>query len=156
MWDKLRKQIDVEREQLNRLIDEHRSILDKCASQKPDTIELSALAYLLHSFYLGIENMLKRIAVEIDGGLPTGDAWHRQLIDRMAKPTDLRPAVLSQDLYDILSEYLAFRHVFRSSYSFHLEWEKMSSLVLNCESTMRRLEGELHVILATPQQGTQD
>lgn len=89
--------------------------------------------------------MLKRIAVEIDGGLPTGDAWHRQLIDRMAKPTDLRPAVLSQDLYDILSEYLAFRHVFRSSYSFHLEWEKMSSLVLNCESTMRRLEGELQV-----------
>lgn len=79
MSDKLRKQVAVERQQLTRLIDEHKSLLDSCASGEPDAIELSALATFLHSFYSGIENSLKRIAVEIDGGVPSGDAWHRQL-----------------------------------------------------------------------------
>lgn len=77
MSGKLRKQLDVERQQLNRLIDEHRPLLDSCTSREPDAIELSALATFLHSFYSGIENSLKRIAIEIDGGMPTGDAWHR-------------------------------------------------------------------------------
>ena len=72
MSDKLRKQINVERQQLNRLIDEHRPLLESCASSEPNAIELSALATFLHSFYSGIENSLKRIAIEIDGGVPSG------------------------------------------------------------------------------------
>jgi hypothetical protein len=36
-----------------------------------------------------------------------------------------------------------FRHVFRNAYSFDLDWEKMSGLVLNCEDVWRRLEAEL-------------
>lgn len=81
MSDKLRKEVDVERQQLNRLIDEHRTLLDSCASSQPNAIELSALATFLHSFYSGIENSLKRIAIEIDGSVPSGDAWHRQLLN---------------------------------------------------------------------------
>ena len=70
MLDKLRKQIDVKRQQLNRLIDEHRPLLESCASNVPTAIEISALATFLHSFYSGIENTLKRIAIEIDGTAP--------------------------------------------------------------------------------------
>ena len=120
MSDKLRKQIDVERQQLNRLIDEHRTLLDSCATNEPNPIEVSALATFLHSFYSGIENSLKRIATELDGGAPAGDAWHRQLLTNMARGTDLRPAVLTKPLYESLSEYLAFRHFFRQAYSFIL------------------------------------
>jgi hypothetical protein len=129
--DKLRKQIDVERQQLNRLVDEHRPLLDSCASRQPNPIELSALATFLHSFYSGIENSLKRIAFEIDGGVPSGDAWHRQLLSSMTNATDLRPSVLSNTLYREMSEYLAFRHFFRQAYSFHFDWYKMAGLVLN-------------------------
>lgn len=143
MSAKLRKQIDVERQQLNRLIDEHRPLLDSCASNEPTPIELSALATFLHSFYSGIENSLKRIAVEIDGGLPSGDAWHRQLLTSMANPTDGRPPVLSSNLHEIVSEYLAFRHFFRQTYSFHFEWSKMADLVVKAERTMKQFEMEL-------------
>jgi HepT-like protein len=125
------------------LIDEHRSLLESCASREPNAIELSALATFLHSFYSGIENSLKRIAVEIDGGLPSGDAWHRQLLMSMTSGTNLRPPVLSNSLYEIVSEYLAFRHFFRQTYSFHFEWSKMSDLVLNAEQTMRQFETEI-------------
>ena len=125
MSGKLRNQIDVERQQLNRLIDEHRPLLDSCTSHEPNAIELSALATFLHSFYSGIENPLKRVAIEIDGGAPSGEAWHRQLLASMTSATNLRPAVLSNNLYEIVSEYLAFRHFFRQAYSFRFDWSKM-------------------------------
>lgn len=147
MSDKLRKQVDVERQQLSRLIGEHKSLLDGCASREPNAIELSALATFLHSFYSGIENSLKRVAVEIDGGLPSGSAWHRQLLTSMASATHLRPPVLSEALYETVSEYLAFRHFFRQAYSFHFEWSKMSDLVLNAQQVMRQFETEIDSFL---------
>lgn len=145
MSDKLIKQIALEQEQLNRLIDTHRSLLAQCALQPPNDIELSALGFFLHSFYSGLENIFKRIAIEIDGGSPQEEAWHRQLLDGMAAANEVRTAVISAALYDTLSEYLAFSHVVRQSYSFHLQWEKMAALVLNCEATMRSVEDELRV-----------
>jgi hypothetical protein len=155
VWHKLGRQIGVEREQLNRLIEVHRPLLVKCASQPPNDIELSALAALLHSFYTGVENIFKRISVEIDGSLPRGEAWHRQLLDAVALPGELRGAVISPSLRDTLSEYLAFRHVFRQAYSFELRWEKMSALVLNCAATLQRLEAELETFLQTEERNAQ-
>jgi hypothetical protein len=67
----------------------------------------------------------------------------------MAAPTSLRGALISESLNETLSEYLAFRHVFRQAYSFDLRWEKMSALVLDCERTFRRLETELEAFLQT-------
>ena len=147
MLDKLRKQIYVERQQLQRLIDEHRPLLESSASNQPSTIELSALATFLHSFYSGLENSLKRIAVEIDGGLPSGDAWHQQLLSTMTASTESRPPVLSQALHETLREYLAFRHFFRQAYSFHFDWFKMSHLVLDAEQTLARFDTEVDTFI---------
>lgn len=147
VWYKLAKQINVEREQLRRLIQIHSRLLANCTSQSPNDIELSALAALLHSFYTGVENIFKRVAVELDGDAPRGEAWHRQLLDSIATSTNGRGALISESLRDTLSEYLAFRHVFRQAYSFDLRWEKMSALVLNCEATFQRLETELEAFL---------
>lgn len=96
VWPKLRKQFDVEREQLRHLLDVHGSLLDKCVIEEPTDIELSALATMLHSFYTGIENIFKRIAVEIDGAPPGGDTWHRDLLNSMAVPAGKRDAVISE------------------------------------------------------------
>jgi hypothetical protein len=51
--DRLQKQVALEREQLRRLFETHRPLLEKCQSVPPDAIELSALAAFLHSFYNG-------------------------------------------------------------------------------------------------------
>jgi hypothetical protein len=142
--DKLRKQVAVEFEQLDKLIEVHRPLLDKCKNAAPTDIELSALAAMMHSFYTGIENIFKRVTVEMDGGLPTGASWHRDLLDSMSEPSDVRGAVLSTELRHRLEEYLKFRHFFRQAYSFQFEWEKLSSLALGCESTLRRLEEQMH------------
>ena len=149
MWHKLAKQINVEREQLNHLVEIHSRLIAKCGSEAPNDVELSALAALLHSFYTGVENIFKRIAIELDGEVPRGEAWHRELLDAMTRPTKNRAAVISESLRDTLSEYLAFRHVFRQAYSFDLRWDKMSDLVLNCEPSLRHLETELEAFLRT-------
>jgi hypothetical protein len=149
VWHKLVKQIDVERQQMRRLIEIHGRLLANCASRIPNDIELSALAALLHSFYTGVENIFKRVAIELDGEAPRGEAWHRQLLDSMATSTTHRRALISESLHDTLGEYLAFRHVFRQAYSFDLHWEKMSALVLNCETTFQLLETELEAFLQT-------
>ncbi|MGH9799010.1 MAG: hypothetical protein ACRD82_01465 [Blastocatellia bacterium] len=143
MSDKLRKQIAIELEQLNHLLDVHRPLLNQCASEPPSEIEISALAAMLHSFYTGIENIFKRIALESGGTLPSGEAWHRKLLDAMSNPSATGVALISTQLRDRLRDYLRFRHVFRQAYSFQLRWEKMASLVLECEGTLRLLESEL-------------
>jgi len=152
VWDRLRKQVVVEREQLNRLLEVHRPLLVRCATTTPNDIELSALAAMLHSFYTGIENIFKRIAVEIDGALPHGESWHRELLDAMRRPSAARPAVISAPLRDRLREYLEFRHVFRQAYAFQLRWDKMSPLVQGCEKTLRQLEAELEAFLRSGEQ----
>ncbi len=145
--DKLRKQIAVELQQLNHLLDVHRPLLGKCVNEAPNEIEISALAAMLHSFYTGIENIFKRIVLESGGVLPSGEAWHRELLDMMSFPVQTSPAVITTPFRDRLREYLRFRHVFRQAYSFELHWNKMTSLVLGCEETLRLLEAELGNLL---------
>jgi hypothetical protein len=142
-WDKFRKQQAAEREQLQRLLSSIQRLLTKCRDTAPTEIELSALAATLHSFYTGVENIFKRVAVELDGEPVRGDAWHRELLQRMKMGTASRPALLSEELHDTLNEYLRFRHVFRNAYSFDLDWRKMSPLVLCLEETFQKLENAL-------------
>lgn len=149
--DKLQKQVAVEREQLNTLLQVHHSLLTKCVTVQPDVTEISALAAMLHSFYTGIENLFKRVAVELDTSLPRGEYWHRQLLDSMTRPGPARPAAISESLRIVLRDYLDFRHVFRQAYTFQLRWEKMNDLVQGCEKTLRQLELELDLFFTSSQ-----
>lgn len=143
MWPELRDQVRVEQEQLRHLFEMHRSLLDQCRAEEPDPIQLSALGAFLHSFYTGTENLFRRVAVELGDDLPRGDNWHQRLLQEMAKGTENRSAVISDDLLDRLKPYLQFRHVFRQAYSFQLHWPKMAPLVQHCEEILEQLQREL-------------
>lgn len=152
-WDKFRKQQAAEREQLRRLLTGIQPLLAKCRDTIPNEIELSALAATLHSFYTGVENIFKRVDVELDDRRVSGETWHRDLLLRMKARTTDHPALLSNALHDLLLEYLRFRHVFRSAYSFDLDWRKMSPLVLKVEETFHQLEAALDVFLSGAESG---
>ena len=81
-WDELRKEIATERRYLHRELHGYKPLLEKCRMQAPDMIESTALGALLHSFYNGLENIFKRIAMACDGALPEGGLWHRRLLAR--------------------------------------------------------------------------
>ena len=113
MWDSLQEQVALERRQLHRLFSVYRPLLEKCAASAPDDIELSALAAMLHSFYNGMENIFKRVTLELGDPMPGGESWHKELLDSMTDATGNRNAVLSPQLWGRLKEYMEFRHVFR-------------------------------------------
>ena len=143
MWPEVEEQVAVERTQINQLIAAYQATITKSSETEPDFIELSALATMLHSFYTGIENIFKRIALAIDGNIPSGISSHSDLLTQMSQPVGNRPAVISETIRVRLSAYLGFRHVFRHAYSFHLEWAKMRDLVIQSQATWQQLQTEL-------------
>lgn len=48
----------------------------------------------------------------------------------------LRPAVISAELQECLSEYLRFRHLFRNLYGFELRWSRLQELGVNLEKVL--------------------
>lgn len=143
MSGRLRKEVALERQQLRRLVESNLPLFQKCVGNSPSSTELYALAAVLHSFYNGVENIFKRIAAELDDGLPSGEFWHQELLDAMARTTGRRNSAITPALRLRLKEYLEFRHVFRHAYVFDLRWERMKPLVLACEETLRLLEEQL-------------
>lgn len=141
----VRVYIDNEIVSLNRLIEKHRPLIELARDKVPEEYYISTLGTMLQSFYGGVENLFKRIALDIDGEFSKSDSWHKNLLDRMAFPFKDRPAVITGDLRKRLHKYLDFRHVFRAIYSFDLNWNKMRELVLECEETLVLLRNELDV-----------
>ena len=80
---------------------------------------VNSLALNLHGIYTGIERIFEVIATEIDLSLPTGNKWHRDLLDQMAvNITNVITEVITEETRAILDELRRFRHVIRSAYSF--------------------------------------
>jgi hypothetical protein len=143
VWPDVEEQVAVEQAQIAQLFEAYQAAIRKSSQQEPDFIERSALATMLHSFYTGIENIFKRVALEIDGDIPSGSASHSDLLTAMRRTTASRPPVISEELHVRLSAYLSFRHVFRHAYSFQLEWDKMRDLVQQSQATWQQLQTEL-------------
>ena len=150
MWPELREEIELELAMLREHVDSISPLLGRCALGPPDLVETMALGAFLHGFYNGIENAFKRISIHVDGGPPTGQAWHQELLESMTRPNVNRPPVISANLAALLQGYLDFRHVFRHLYSYRLDWERMAELVRTCRDVLGQLEGELNLFLKVP------
>ena len=106
-------------------------------------IERAAACAMLHSSYTEIEKMLKLIALDWDGALPTSDAWRRELLSQMAVATPTRPAVLSPMLAGALGEFLAFRHLFRGASIVLMRWDKLLPLIAKVHTTHDQVTAEV-------------
>jgi len=118
--------------------------------QEPSHKDKAALGAFVHSFYNGLENVLKRLAQEVDRSIPTGEGWHRALLRRMSvEVPGVRPAVLRPKTVEALEPYLGFRHFFRHAYTFEIEWEKLKPLVEQAREVFERARQDIEVFFAT-------
>lgn len=84
----------------------------------------AAIGYFLHSFYNGCENIFRSIGRFFENDLGPG-SWHSDLLKRMKLSIEgYRPRVIDDELYGLLEDFRGFRHVFRHSYSFELDWDR--------------------------------
>ncbi|MCF8104527.1 MAG: hypothetical protein K9K64_03500 [Desulfohalobiaceae bacterium] len=97
------------------------------------------VGYLLHSFYNGCENMFRSVARFFENDLGA-ESWHRDLLRRMRlEVPGYRPRLLSDELYRSLDDFRGFRHRFRHSYSFELDWEREKVVARKLEPTLTML-----------------
>jgi len=140
-------QITFEIEQVDHLLTIYADLLERIPQRASDPVELAAGASVLHSFYNGLENIFLVIAQRLDQQVPDGLQWHRDLLVQMTRETATRDSVISVDLARQLTDYLGFRHFYRHSYSFFLEWSKLSRLVAPLPEVWTRVKEELHDFL---------
>ncbi|MBN1418243.1 MAG: hypothetical protein JXP34_05665 [Planctomycetes bacterium] len=139
----LKVEISDEIAHLDRLAGHARSILSNLPAE-PGFIETNAAGKILHDFYCGVERAFERIAVRLGPGLPAGENWHVVLLRGMASEIPgVRGPVIDPALSSRLAEYLRFRHLFRHSYGFDLEWPRLAPLLADLEPTFRVLRGAL-------------
>ena len=111
---------------IRKLLSDHLAAGDQALSAltPPQRVLLDAgLAQMIQSIYVAAENMLLKIAASIDGGAPAkDDNWHAALLARMAHEfPGRRPAVLSAQSLDHLTQLRGFRHVARNTYAHQLD-----------------------------------
>ncbi|MBU0693516.1 MAG: hypothetical protein KKC11_02430, partial [Candidatus Omnitrophica bacterium] len=102
-------------------------------SDKIDNVQKAALGTFLMNFYVGVENIVKRIGKEYYQVMPKGSSWHKELLDLSCTPLRGKTPLFNQDVVDRLNPYRGFRHIFVSGYGFKLRLELMNSLISNVE-----------------------
>ena len=127
----------VDRSQLIQDISEERPKIErtisgiKKAQQKIETapaeykiaIEVT-MAKRVSDCYMGIENIFRQIALEVDLCLPNGSNEHKELLAQMAKPYAERSPVISKGTLKNLQEFLAFRYLFMRFDTDELDYQK--------------------------------
>jgi hypothetical protein len=123
---RLRAEIASDRAAMHRCEEDIGSVLGMWNVQMPGRPHLALAAVALHGWYGGLESILERVARALDGTVPSGDAWHRDLLSQtMVEVPSLRPAVLDRDLLPELVGLLEFRHFFRHAYGVDLDPVKL-------------------------------
>jgi len=145
--DSIRQKLQHEIQQIDHLLESFQPLLAVTRVRDPDLVELSALATVLHSFYGGVENIFATIGKSVDNRLPTGTKWHKDLLIQMSKPTDSRNAIVSEQQYGVLIGYLSFRHFFRNSYAYQLDWDQIHPLIESINETWNQLKMSLNFVL---------
>jgi hypothetical protein len=124
MDKELKKDIEAELENLERLTQEMKEIINKVKNEpdEPDFITTRAAGSIIHDFYCGIEKIFERIALNIDNSMPKGEDWHIKLLLQMTQAVDKRKMpVIDSEFMQVLKEFLRFRHLFRNIYGFELK-----------------------------------
>jgi hypothetical protein len=145
---RLAASVRVELEQLALVVQE----VDLALADFPDVVppprDLRGIGDILHDFYTGAEHIFEKIASELDGGMPHGSAWHRELLESMALDLPgFRPPVISRSTVRALEEFLRFRHLFRNVYGFELDWERVKPLLVRVVGVWTALGSDVSAFL---------
>ena len=143
---RLQSEINQEISSLEALLRELKTLKPRLAQKEISNLDLRAAGSILHDFYNGVENIFRRVAQELNGGLPAGEDWHKQLLTDMSLDVKgVRPPLVSEDLKLKLQKYLGFRHIFRNVYGFHLEQEQIKVMVKEFPQILSWLKRETAV-----------
>lgn len=133
--DNCKEEVLAELENIDRVVSEAVKIQDIA---KLSSLELSGTATLLHNFYNGAENVLKRIVLNRGMQLSEGPTWHRELLCSACES-----GIISENMKSLLGRYLAFRHFFVHGYALDLRPDRMAILVKGLQPVYKEFRAEI-------------
>jgi HepT-like protein len=96
----------------------------------------------------GGHRIFEKIAPELNGGVPAGPSWHRELLRNMTLDLPgIRPPVITEETAHLLDEFLRFRDLFRAVYGFELEWPRLRSLLERLPAAWQRFRRDVEEFL---------
>ncbi len=102
----------------------------------------------LHNFYIACERVFRKIAGDINGGLPSAFDWHMRLLNIMTLEIEgKRPPVIKKETARELSEYLKFRHLLTNVYGFELQAERILPLIESLPSVKKEFRKDIEEFL---------
>ena len=108
----------------------------------------TTIAKNLVDCYRGIENIFRRIALDVDLRMPDGSRWYKELLIQMSEPYMERQPVISPETFEILEEFLEFLHVFNNIYEEELIYERTERNAKQMSELFNRLSKELDAFIA--------
>ncbi len=124
----LQQRLEDELAMIRQTVDTLSTLLAQ-ADTIPEIALVPATAGYTEDFYTGCERLAERVVVALDGGLPTGENWHQQLLQQAAETGGQeRPPLWEQSLLLELDAYRRFRHRVRHLYNLDLDSEQVLAL----------------------------
>lgn len=104
----------------------------------------AALALALDRAYTALEAILERIARTLEGDVPSGEDWHRELLRNAELEIEqVRPAVLSADVVSAADDLRRFRHFLRHAYAASLNPDRVRAVAAQWLTVAATLERDL-------------
>lgn len=142
----LSEKVEAELEQIEQAL---QAVPSARGMRQLSVLELAGTASLLSSFYHGVENILKQALLARGADLPTGAAWHRDLLQAACAQ-----GIVSPETRDRLAPYLAFRHFFTHAYGFELEVAQLQPLVRDVRPVRARFRNDVRRFVRTRERKT--
>ncbi|NJK30146.1 MAG: hypothetical protein HC940_08320 [Acaryochloris sp. SU_5_25] len=141
-----------------RLIDRTLSRLQTRANRGlDDPALLDSIAYQIHNLYGSIEDLLKQIAIRFENRISETSGWHRSLLLRLSQDIPgVRPALLSEDTFDLLNRLRGFRHFFRHAYDSEIEPSQLQANLQIALAVVPKLREDVENFLGQLQLGVDE
>jgi hypothetical protein len=108
-------------------------------------VYLDSIVHNIENFYMGIEEIFKKIAIFTNEGIPEGPRWHSALIKGMARNiSGVRPFVIKDETRTLLDEYRKFRHLVRNIYTFNIIPQKVMKMARDIKKTFNVFKRDIN------------
>ena len=147
MDEKVKIKIEYEISRIDKSLHSVKPLLVLCKTKKPDIIEMTAAAQVLHSFYNGVESVIVLFFKYLDDKIPNDFKWHKTLFEMAFGINSKNVKIIRNDIKKKLEKYLLFRHFIRHSYSSELDWNEMGPLIKEIEDIWEIIKTDFEIFI---------
>lgn len=134
---------------IDKLLNDISPLLNLCkAKERPNLIEITAAAQVLHSFYNGVESIIVLFFKHMNEKLPNDFRWHKTLLEMAFGANTRNIRILREDIKTEMQNFLSFRHFIRHSYSSELDWSEMGPLIRGVEAVWETIKSDFEAFMA--------